>query len=63
MPRAFSILFLANSLKPHEYGLITLPMIIVKRFHDCLIPTHDKVLAYLLILNAPDSLWEKAQAV
>ena len=31
--------------KPHEYGLVILPMTVVKRFHDCLLPTHDKVLA------------------
>ena len=30
--------------KPHEYGLVILPMTVVKRFHDCLLPTHDKVL-------------------
>lgn len=38
----------ANSLygayKPHEYGLVILPMVVVKRFHDCLLPTRDKVL-------------------
>lgn len=38
----------ANSLfgafKPHEYGLVILPMCVIKRFHDCLIPTHDAVL-------------------
>lgn len=38
----------ANSLfgayKPHEYGLVILPMAVIKRFHDCLLPTHDKVL-------------------
>ena len=37
----------ANSLfgayKPHEYGLVILPMVAIKRFHDCLLPTHDKV--------------------
>ena len=37
----------ANSLfgayKPHEYGLVILPMVVIKRFHDCLLPTHDKV--------------------
>lgn len=37
----------ANSLfgafKPHEYGLVILPMCIIKRFHDCLIPTHKAV--------------------
>ena len=31
--------------KPHEYGLVILPMTVVKRFHDCLLPTHDNVLA------------------
>ena len=39
----------ANSLfgafKPHEYGLVILPMCVVKRFHDCLLPTHTAVLA------------------
>lgn len=38
----------ANSLfgafKPHEYGLVILPMCVIKRFHDCLLPTHDTVL-------------------
>ena len=39
---------IANALfgyfKPHEYGLVILPMTVVKRFHDCLLPTHDAVL-------------------
>lgn len=34
---------IANALfgyfKPHEYGLVILPMTVVKRFHDCLLPT------------------------
>lgn len=38
----------ANSLfgayKPHEYGLVILPMVVIKRFHDCLLPTREKVL-------------------
>ena len=38
----------ANSLfgayKPHEYGLVILPMTVIKRFHDCLLPTHARVL-------------------
>ena len=38
----------ANSLfgafKPHEYGLVILPMCVIKRFHDCLLPTHEAVL-------------------
>lgn len=37
----------ANSLfgayKPHEYGLVILPMVVIKRFHDCLLPTHEQV--------------------
>ena len=28
----------------HEYGLVILPMTVVKRFHDCLLPTHDAVI-------------------
>lgn len=35
---------LRGPFKPHEYGLVILPMTVVKRFHDCLIPTHTKVL-------------------
>ena len=39
---------IANALfgyfKPHEYGLVILPMTVVKRFHDCLEPTHEAVL-------------------
>ena len=39
---------IANALfgyfKPHEYGLVILPMTVVKRFHDCLLPTHEVVL-------------------
>ena len=35
---------LAGPFKPHEYGLVILPMTVVKRFHDCLLPTHTKVL-------------------
>lgn len=38
----------ANSLfgafKPHEYGLVILPMCVIKRFHDCLFPTREAVL-------------------
>lgn len=37
----------ANSLfgpfKPHEYGLVILPMCVIKRFHDCLKDTAEKV--------------------
>ena len=29
--------------KPHEYGLVILPMTVVKRFHDCLLPTWQAV--------------------
>ena len=35
---------LVGPFKPHEYGLVILPMTVIKRFHDCLLPTHDKVL-------------------
>ena len=36
---------LRGQFKPQEYGLVKLPMTVVKRFRDCLIPTHEKVLA------------------
>lgn len=35
---------LVGYFKPHEYGQVILPMAVIKRFHDCLLPTHDKVL-------------------
>ena len=35
---------LRGPFQPHEYGLVILPMTVVKRFHDCLLPTHQKVL-------------------
>ena len=34
---------LRGPFKPHEYGLVILPMTVVKRFHDCLLPTHKAV--------------------
>ena len=34
---------LRGPFKPHEYGLVILPMTVVKRFHDCLLPTHAAV--------------------
>ncbi|MGM9991770.1 MAG: N-6 DNA methylase [Candidatus Bruticola sp.] len=36
---------LRGPFKPHEYGLVILPMTVIKRFHDCLLPTHEAVLA------------------
>ena len=36
---------LRGPYKPHEYGLVILPMTVIKRFHDSLAPTHDAVLA------------------
>ena len=35
---------LVGAYKPHEYGLVILPMTVIKRFHDCLLPTHQTVL-------------------
>lgn len=35
---------LRGPFKPHEYGLVILPMTVVKRFHDCLLPTHQDML-------------------
>ena len=34
---------LRGPFKPHEYGLVILPMTVVKRFHDCLMPTWQDV--------------------
>ena len=35
---------LVGAFKPHEYGLVVLPMAVIKRFHDCLLPTQEKLL-------------------
>ncbi|WP_339192612.1 class I SAM-dependent DNA methyltransferase [Paenibacillus sp. FSL E2-0230] len=35
---------LVGLYKPHEYGKIILPMTVIKRFHDTLLPTREKVL-------------------
>ncbi|WP_086296358.1 type I restriction-modification system subunit M N-terminal domain-containing protein [Campylobacter devanensis] len=34
---------LRGPFKLHEYGLVILPMTVVKRFNDCLMPTHNEV--------------------
>ena len=34
---------LRGPFKPHEYGLVILPMTVIKRFHDCLLPTWQNV--------------------
>ena len=34
---------IAGPFKPHEYGLVILPMCVIKRFHDCLKKTADAV--------------------
>ena len=36
---------LRGPFKPHEYGLVILPMTVIKRFDDCLVDKHDEVLA------------------
>ena len=36
---------LRGPYKPHEYGTVILPFTVIKRLHDCLLPTHDKVVA------------------
>jgi type I restriction enzyme M protein len=35
---------LVGTYKPHEYGLVILPLCVIKRFSDTLLPTHDAVL-------------------
>ena len=35
---------LRGPFKPHEYGLVILPFTVIKRFADCLAPTHAAVL-------------------
>ena len=35
---------LVGPFKPHEYGTVLLLMTVIKRFHDCLLPTRDAVM-------------------
>ena len=35
---------LVGSYKPKEYSFIILPMTVIKRFHDSLLPTHQAVI-------------------
>ena len=46
---------IANALfgyfKPHEYGLVILPMTVVKRFHDCLLPTQYEKVKKLAVID------------
>lgn len=35
---------LVGPFMAHEYGLVILPMTVIKRFHDCLLPTHQSVI-------------------
>ncbi|MNO23421.1 putative type I restriction enzymeP M protein [compost metagenome] len=35
---------LVGLYKPHEYGKVILPMTVIKRFHDTLLPTRSKVI-------------------
>ena len=45
---------LRGPFKPHEYGLVILPMTVVKRFHDCLLPTWQAVQdVYEKVRNLP----------
>ena len=52
---------LRGPFKPHEYGLVILPMTVVKRFHDCLLPTHAAVqetytkIKHLAVIEGQDS--------
>lgn len=36
---------LTGPFKHAEFGLVILPMTVIKRFHDCLLPTHAEVLS------------------
>ena len=42
---------LRGPFKPHEYCLVILPMTVVKRFHDCLLPTWQAVQDTYTFLN------------
>ena len=46
---------IAGPFKPHEYGLVILPMCIIKRFHDCLQDTADAVHEKNIKLGSMDS--------
>ena len=43
---------LVGLFKPHEYGKVILPMTVLKRFDDALLPTKDKVLQMVKVLDS-----------
>ena len=54
---------LRGPFKPHEYGLVILPMTVVKGLHDCLLPTHQAVLVTyekVIKLQVIDGFLQKA---
>ena len=42
---------LRGPFKPHEYGLVILPMTVVKRFHDCLLPIYHSMFGRYIIIS------------
>lgn len=57
---------LVGLYKPHEYGKVILPMTVIKRFHDTLLPTREKVLKTLEKVKAfevKDSFLESASGL
>ena len=47
---------LRGPFKPHEYGLVILPMTVIKRFNDCLMPTHPRQMPKVLYLSDENCL-------
>ena len=42
---------LRGPFKPHEYGLVILPMTVFKRIHDCLLPIYHSMFGRYIIIS------------
>lgn len=54
---------LVGLFKPHEYGKVILPMTVLKRFDDALLPTKDKVVAMAKTLDARGTVGEARDGI
>ena len=54
---------LVGLFKPHEYGKVILPLTVLKRFDDALLPTKDKVLQMVKVLDERKTVGEERDGI
>ena len=54
---------LVGLFKPHEYGKVILPLTVLKRFDDALLPTKDKVLQMVKVLDERKTVGEARDGI